>query len=83
MTVRDVRQRWPEAERLLGVEGEIIITRDGKPVARLLPVETKVSDRPSFDPRENRKRRERLCGKGAVVESLSGLLEDRDDRKLL
>lgn len=39
ITVRDVRQRWPEAERSLAEEGEIVITRDGKPVARLLPVE--------------------------------------------
>ena len=37
--MRDVRQRWPEAERSLAEEGEIVITRDGKPVARLLPVE--------------------------------------------
>jgi antitoxin (DNA-binding transcriptional repressor) of toxin-antitoxin stability system len=38
MTVRDVRQRWPEAERALEVEGEIVVTRDGKPVARIVPV---------------------------------------------
>jgi antitoxin (DNA-binding transcriptional repressor) of toxin-antitoxin stability system len=37
MTVRDVRLKWPEAERQLAAEGEITITRDGKPVARLLP----------------------------------------------
>ena len=39
ITMRDVRQRWPEAERSLAEEGEIVITRDGKAVARLLPVE--------------------------------------------
>jgi len=38
MSVRDIRQRWPEAERLLQKEGEIIITRDSRPVARLLPL---------------------------------------------
>ena len=32
MTVRDVRQKWPEAERSLVIEGEIVITRDGKPI---------------------------------------------------
>lgn len=83
MTVRDVRQKWPEAERSLAEEGEIIITRDGKPVARLLPIETAPENRPRFDPEENRKRRERLCGKGVVIDSLGGLLEDREDRKLL
>lgn len=83
MTVRDVRQRWPEAERSLETEGEIIITRDGKPVARLLPVKAEPDNRPRFDPEENRKRREKLCGKGVVIDSLKGLLEDREDRKLL
>jgi antitoxin (DNA-binding transcriptional repressor) of toxin-antitoxin stability system len=38
MTVRDIRQKWPEAERLLREEGEIIVTRDARPVARLLPI---------------------------------------------
>ena len=82
MTVRDVRQRWQEAERLLESEGEILITRDGKPVARLLPVEAELGDRPKFDPSENRKRRERLCGKGGLVASLSHLQEDREERGL-
>jgi antitoxin (DNA-binding transcriptional repressor) of toxin-antitoxin stability system len=35
ISVRDLRQKWPEAERALKVESEIVITRDGKPVARL------------------------------------------------
>lgn len=83
ITVRYVRQRWPEAERSLAIEGEITITRDGKPVARLLPVEPVEDNRPRFDPVANRKRREKLWGKGAVIDSLSGLLEDREDRKLL
>ena len=38
MSVRDIRQRWPEAERALRTEGEIIVTRDARPVARLLPM---------------------------------------------
>jgi antitoxin (DNA-binding transcriptional repressor) of toxin-antitoxin stability system len=42
MSVRDIRQRWPEAERALRVEGEIVVTRDARPVARLLPL----ADRP-------------------------------------
>ncbi len=37
MTVRDIRQRWPEAERMLAEEGEIIVTRDSKPVAKIVP----------------------------------------------
>jgi antitoxin (DNA-binding transcriptional repressor) of toxin-antitoxin stability system len=37
MTVRDVRLHWPEAEKALAREGEIVVTRDGHPVARLVP----------------------------------------------
>lgn len=51
MTVRDIRLKWPEAERNLRSEGEIIVTRDSKPVARLLPfVPDRVSTRTHFDP---------------------------------
>jgi len=39
MTVREVRLKWPEAERRLAHGGEIVVTRDGKPVARILPYE--------------------------------------------
>ena len=37
MTVRDIRQRWPEAEKALALEGEIVVTRDSKPIAKLIP----------------------------------------------
>lgn len=37
MTVRDIRQRWPEAEKALGEEGEVIVTRDSVPIARIVP----------------------------------------------
>jgi len=39
ITIRDLRQRWPEAEAALQVENEIIITRDSKPVAKLVRVD--------------------------------------------
>ena len=39
MRVRDIRLKWPEAERALAREREIIVTRDSKPVARILPYE--------------------------------------------
>lgn len=35
LTVRDLRLHWPLAERRLRREGEIIVTRDGQPVAKL------------------------------------------------
>lgn len=83
MTVRDVRQKWPEAERSLESEGEIIITRDGKPVARLLPMEQVDEKREQFDPAEQKRWREEFWGEGVIMDSLSGLLEDREDRDLI
>src|SRR5438445_4415352 len=38
MSVRDIRQRWPEAERRLAIDGEVIVTRDSRPVARIVRV---------------------------------------------
>jgi antitoxin (DNA-binding transcriptional repressor) of toxin-antitoxin stability system len=38
MSVRDVRQRWPDTERALARHGEVIVTRDGRPVARIVPI---------------------------------------------
>ena len=49
ITIRDLRQRWPEAEMLLTTEKEIIITRDSKPVARLLKYEEPKQSRKKFD----------------------------------
>ena len=81
ITVRDVRQRWPEAERSLAAEGEIVITRDGKPVARLLPVEA--DNRPRFDPEENRRWREKMWGDDSGIDTLALLQADREERNLL
>ena len=51
MTVRDIRLKWPDAERVLAREREIVVTRDGKPVARILPYEPpKRARRERFDP---------------------------------
>ncbi len=73
-------------EQSLAVESEIIITRNGKPVARLLaigPVPEPVSDtRPRFDPEENRRWLKETWG-DQTFDSLSGLLADREERKLL
>ncbi len=82
MTVRDVRQHWPEAERALGVEKEIIITRDGRPVAKLIRIApTKTKKRKHFDSKEWRSFRESLFGKGVTVDWVSEFCEkDRAER---
>jgi antitoxin (DNA-binding transcriptional repressor) of toxin-antitoxin stability system len=54
MTVRDVRLHWPEAEKALARHDEIIVTRDGQPVARLVPYRAPSQEaRPRFEPRAN------------------------------
>lgn len=50
ISVRDVRQRWPEAEALLKTEKEIVITRDAKPVAKLVRIDERPKPRKRFDP---------------------------------
>ena len=50
ISVRDLRQRWPEAEALLQVEEEIVITRDARPVAKLVRIAERPKPRKRFDP---------------------------------
>ena len=45
MSVRDIRLKWPEAERKLASAGEIIVTRDSVPVARLVPFTSRAAPR--------------------------------------
>jgi prevent-host-death family protein len=40
VSVREMRTALPRLEQLLAEEGEIVITRNGKPVARVLPTRT-------------------------------------------
>jgi prevent-host-death family protein len=37
LSVRQIRSELPRIDELLSQEGEILITRRGKPIARLLP----------------------------------------------
>lgn len=66
ISVRDLRQRWPEAEALLEREKEILVTRDGKPVAKLVRVREDVPRRKRFDPEAHAKWQRRMWG-GKVV----------------
>ena len=81
-----VWQCWPETERLLAAEGAIVITRDGKPVARLLPleVEEEVVEQPRkrFDPEEHRRWLEEMWG-DETFDTLTTLLESREERVLI
>jgi antitoxin (DNA-binding transcriptional repressor) of toxin-antitoxin stability system len=66
VTVRDLRQRWPETEKALQVENEIVVTRDSKPVARLIRYVESPPVRKRFDP-EAQERWQRKMSGGKVV----------------
>ena len=62
ITVRDLRQRWPRAEAMLEREKEIVVTRDGKPVAKLVRVREARAARRRFDPRGHARWQARVSG---------------------
>jgi antitoxin (DNA-binding transcriptional repressor) of toxin-antitoxin stability system len=66
ITIRDLRQRWPEVERLLQTEHELLITRDGHPVAKLVRAPADPAPRPRFQPEEHRRWQESLFGANQI-----------------
>ena len=62
ISIRDLRQRWPEAEALLQAEGEIVITRDAKPVAKLVRIAEPKKPRRRFDPSAHARWQRQLAG---------------------
>jgi len=80
VTVRDLRQRWPETERALQVEQEILITRDSKPVAKLVRLVEPEKPRRRFDAAAHGKWQRKMSG-GTVTRWVDeGLLKERDER---
>ena len=66
ITVRDLRQRWPRAEAMLKTEGELVVTRDSKPVAKLVRFAEPRKSRRRFDPRRHAAWQARIGGKRVV-----------------
>ena len=62
ISVRDLRQRWPAAEAALATERVLIVTRDGKPVAKLVPFEETAPKRKRFKPGEHKSRMRKIWG---------------------
>ena len=83
ITVRDLRQRWPHAEALLQTENELLVTRDGTPVAKLVRIKPDTQRRQRFDPAEHRAWQVRLFGKRTVAWVDRALAESRADRRLI
>jgi len=82
ITIRDLRQRWPEAEAALQVEKEILITRDAKPVAKLVRVTEQPVRRKRWDPEEHRRKIMAILGDKTFTTIDARLAEARDDRLL-
>jgi antitoxin (DNA-binding transcriptional repressor) of toxin-antitoxin stability system len=79
ITIRDLRQRWPEAEAALQVEDELIITRDSKPVAKLVRITAEAPKRPRWNAAEHA-RWQRKVSRGKVSRSDEALGASRADR---
>ncbi len=80
VTVRDLRQRWPETEKALQVEHEILVTRDARPVAKLVRYVEREAPRRRFDPVAHGKWQRRMSG-GTVTRWVDeGLLKERDEK---
>jgi antitoxin (DNA-binding transcriptional repressor) of toxin-antitoxin stability system len=82
ITIRDLRQRWPEAEAALEAEDEIIITRDSKPVAKLVRIVQPKIKRKRWNPEEHKKWIEKVYGNKVFSSSVEQLKAARADRKL-
>ncbi len=82
ITIRDLRQRWPETEAALEVEDEILITRDSKPVAKLVRLAEPETKRKRWNPEEHREWIKKVYGKKVFPSSDVELAAARSDRKL-
>jgi antitoxin (DNA-binding transcriptional repressor) of toxin-antitoxin stability system len=80
ITIRDLRQRWPEAEAALQVEDEIIVTRDSKPVAKLVRVTQTEAKRSRWNLEEHRRWIRKVFGKRVFPASDERLAAARADR---
>ena len=79
ITIRDLRQRWPEAEAALKVEDEILITRDSKPVAKLVRIVVAANKRPRWDMKSHASWQKKVSG-GKISHSDAALAQSRADR---
>jgi len=83
ITIRDLRQRWPEAEAALQMEDEILITRDSKPVAKLVRIVERTPKRKRWSPEEHKKWIRKVYGNKVFPSTDAQLTSARMDRKLL
>jgi antitoxin (DNA-binding transcriptional repressor) of toxin-antitoxin stability system len=83
ITIRDLRQRWPAAEAALKIENEILITRDSKPVAKLVRLIQPAAKRKRWNPEEHMQWIKKVYGNKVFPSSDEQLAAARADRKLI
>ena len=82
ITIRDLRQRWPEARAALKVEDEILIKRGSKPLAKLVRVAEQPPKRKRWNPDEHASRIKKIFGNKGFPSIDQELAEARADRNL-
>jgi antitoxin (DNA-binding transcriptional repressor) of toxin-antitoxin stability system len=80
ITIRDLRQRWPEAEAALQVEDEILITRDAKPVAKLVRLPPEKPPHKRWDPDKHMRWLKKVWRNKQVRLVDKYLIAEREDR---
>jgi len=80
MTVRDIRHHWPKAEKTLRTEQEILITRDSKPVAKLVRLAPARSRRKRFSAAEQAQWARKIHGSTSTQWVDKTLLAERNER---
>jgi antitoxin (DNA-binding transcriptional repressor) of toxin-antitoxin stability system len=80
ITIRDLRQRWPEAEAALQLENEILITRDAKPVAKLVRILPEKPRQKRWDPAKHMRWLKKVWSNKQVRLVDKYLLAEREDR---
>jgi len=83
ITIRDLRRKWLEVEYSLRREGEILVTRRGILIARLINIPPEQPKRRRrWNMEAHRRWQERVSG-GKITSSDESLARSRADRKLL
>ena len=79
ITIRELRQRWPQAEKALEVEHELIVTRDGKPVAKLVRLVEPKPKSKRWDPQGHLRWLRKVWGNRMMTSSDKSIAADRAD----
>ena len=80
ISISDLRQHWPQVEKTLRRESEMTITRNGRPVAKLIWVESikPKRARKRWDPDEHMKWLKKIWGQEQVALVDKYIQADRD-----